>query len=98
MTYRGPGAVHVNIDVARVRMNVTRNFDQNSDPLVQGVGGEVVLGGAHEVITPRVVKHQAIPMLKWLDPLGEPGERQVLPRQAGFRQLADPPNHPCQRW
>ena len=43
MTYHGPGAVHVNIDVARVSMNVTRNFDQNSDPLVQGVGGKVVL-------------------------------------------------------
>jgi hypothetical protein len=94
-TYRGSGSVHVDINVAHVNMKITRNFNQRPDPLVQGVGGEVVLGGAHEVVAPRVVEHQAIPMLKWLDPLGEPRHGQVLACQALFCQFADPPNRPC---
>jgi hypothetical protein len=54
-------------------MKITRNLDEESDPLVDGVGREVVLGGAHRIVAPRVLEHQAVPMLKWLDPLGEPG-------------------------
>ena len=78
-------------------MNLTRNLDHYPEPLVQGVGRKVILGGAHGVVAAAVLIHQTITMLEGLDPLGEPGERQVLPRQAGLRQLADPPYHPCQR-
>ena len=72
-------------------MKITLNLDEESDPFVDGVSREVVLGGAHRIVAPRVLEHQAVPMLKWL-PLGEPGHCEVLPRQAFLRQLADPPN------
>jgi hypothetical protein len=72
MTHRGPGAIHVDVNIAHVNMKITWNLDQYPDPFVQGVDGEVVLRGAHEVIAPRVVQHQAAPVLKRLDPLGEP--------------------------
>jgi hypothetical protein len=71
-TYRGSGFVDVDVDVAHVNVKITRNLDQHPDRFVQGVGGEVVLRGAHEVIAPRVVEHHAVPVLKQLDPLGEP--------------------------
>jgi hypothetical protein len=57
-TYRGAGVTRVNVNITHVRVNVTRNFDHHPDPLVQGVGGEVIFGGAHGVVTPRVLVHQ----------------------------------------
>jgi hypothetical protein len=75
----------VDVNVAHVNPEFTRHFEQHSDPPIQGVGGEVVLGGTHRVVAPRVLEQQAVPMLKGLDPLSEPGNREVLPRQALLR-------------
>jgi hypothetical protein len=58
--------------MTHVRVNITQNFDHNPEPLVQGVEGEVVLGGARGIITAVVLIHQAITMLERLDPFGEP--------------------------
>jgi hypothetical protein len=62
----------VYVKIAHVRANVTWNLYHYLDPLVQGVGGEVVFGSAHGVVAANVFIHQAFPMLKRLDPLGEP--------------------------
>jgi hypothetical protein len=60
--------------MTHVRVNVTRNFDHNPEPLVQGIGGKVVLGGAHGVVAADVLIHQTTTMLERLDPLGEAAE------------------------
>jgi hypothetical protein len=44
-------------------LEITWNFDQHPEPPVQGVGGEVVFRGAHDIIAPRVLEQQAVPML-----------------------------------
>jgi hypothetical protein len=78
-TYNDPGSVDMDVLVAHMNPKITRNLDQKSDPLVDGVGRKIVLGGAHKIIVPRVLEHQVVPMLKGLDPLGEPGHCEVLP-------------------
>jgi hypothetical protein len=60
-TYRDAGATRVYVKITDVSVNITRNLDHNPDPLVQGVGGEVVLGGTHGVVAAVVFIHQAIP-------------------------------------
>jgi hypothetical protein len=71
-TYRGADATRVYVKMTHVRVKITHNFDHNPEPLVQDVGGEVVLGGAHGIIAAVVLIHQAITMLERLDPFGEP--------------------------
>jgi hypothetical protein len=56
-TYRDPGAVGVDFNIAHVDPKITRILDQHPDPLVQGFGREIILGGAHEVVAPRVMAH-----------------------------------------
>jgi hypothetical protein len=64
----------VDVFVAYVNVEFTWDFDEDPDPFVDGVGGEIVLGGAHWIVAPCVFKHQAIPVLQRLDPLREPGK------------------------
>jgi hypothetical protein len=47
MTYRGSGTVHVDVFVTHVNMKFTWNLDEDPDPLVDGVGGKIILCGAH---------------------------------------------------
>jgi hypothetical protein len=84
-TYRGSGTFRMDVFVTHVNVKFTRNLDEESDPLVDGVGRKIVLCGAHWVIAPCVLEHQLVPVLERLDPLGEPGKGQVLPGQPLLR-------------
>jgi hypothetical protein len=53
----------MDVFVTHVNVKFTRNLDEEPDPLVDGVGGEIIFRGAHRVVAPRVVEHQAVPML-----------------------------------
>ena len=53
----------MDIHITHVDPEIMWDFDQHPEPPVQGVGGEVVLGGAHGIVAPRVLEQQAVPML-----------------------------------
>jgi hypothetical protein len=64
----------MNVFIAHVNVKFTWDFDEEPDPLVDGVGGKIIFCSAHCVVAPCVLEHQAVPLLERLDPLGEPGE------------------------
>ena len=74
MPYRGSGSLRVDVFVAYVNMEFTWDFEEEPDPLINSVGGQIIFCGAHRVFAPCVFKHQAVPVLERLDPLGKPGE------------------------
>jgi hypothetical protein len=53
-------------------VNITRDLDHHPEPLVQGVGREIILSDAHGVVTATIETYQAIAVLQGLDPLGKP--------------------------